>query len=76
MKVALVICSFLVLRIFAWNKTDLYDRYPQLTANTTDMCVRAMNNYLINMRSTDDYKRMILSSLHGINDLGSRNLCD
>ena len=60
----------------AWNKADLYKRYPELQANTTDACVRGMNDYLINMKSTDNYKRMVMSGIHGINDLGSRNLCE
>ena len=48
----------------------LYEKYPQLTANTTSSCVRAYSASLLNLTQYP-YDQMSMLGTHGINDLGS-----
>ena len=57
------------------DKTPLYERYPQLISNDTDPCVRGLNQVLINMGTQVPQEVMTLSTMHGLNDLGSMEQC-
>lgn len=58
------------------DKSPLYAKYPQLVSNTTDPCVRGLNQVLINMRTARTQEIMVASSVHALNDLGSYAQCD
>jgi hypothetical protein len=58
------------------DKSELYARYPQLNSTETPPCIRGLSNFLINMHSGDNERRMTDSSMHQLNDLGSQDLCE
>jgi len=60
----------------AVDKSALYAQYPQLVSNTTNACVQGMSQLLINMYTIEQYEKMISSSMHGLDDLGSEFLCE
>ena len=53
----------------------MYEKYPQLVSNDTDPCVRGLNQVLINMGTQVPQEVMTLSTMHGVNDLGSIQQC-
>ena len=71
-----VIMAVSVAKRTSKDKSLLYERYPQLISNDTDPCIRGLNQILINMNSEDLYEKMVLASLHGLDDLGSKSLCE
>jgi hypothetical protein len=58
------------------DKSALYERYPQLISNQTNPCVQGLNQLLINRYTIEQYDKMVQSSMHGLDDLGSEYLCN
>ena len=58
------------------DKAALYEKYPQLLSAETDPCVRGLNQLFINMRTQAIQEVMVLSTMHALNDLGSKAGCE
>ena len=58
------------------DKQRLYDKYPQLVSDSTDACIKGLSQVLINMATQSAQAEMVLSSMHGLNDLGSEGGCE
>lgn len=58
------------------NKSALYQAYPQLVSPETNACIQGISQLLINMYTEEHYSKMVSSSMHDLDDLGSQYLCD
>ena len=77
LTLALIFCGFPEpVQGLTKDKQRLYDKYPQLVSNNTDACIRGLSQVLINMATESAQAEMVLSSMHGINDLGSQSGCE
>ncbi len=75
----LVLISFLLTTAEAkrhpkQDKSELYKRFPQLTSNNTDECIKGLNRLLTNLYEYP-YSLMLFYSLHAINEFGFHEQC-
>ena len=73
--ILLAACLATATQALTTDKEALYKKYPQLLSAETDPCVRGINQLFINMGTANLQEVMVLSSMHGLNDLGSESGC-